>query len=828
MPVASDLPIQPLLPQLQTALAEQPRVLLHAPPGAGKTTSVPLALLDAPWLGQQRIILLEPRRLAARLAAKRMAALLKEPVGKTVGYRVHMENRVSRETRIEVVTEGILTRMIQHDPELNGVGIVIFDEFHERSLQADMGLAFCLDAQEVLRDDLRLLVMSATLDTEALQPLLDPVVCLSCEGRQYPVSVHYTPPKAQQPLLDAIALTVRQALLEHSGNLLVFLPGTAEIRQLEQRLHSLSSPTLQLCPLYGGLSQPIQDQAIQPPAKGCRKVVLATNIAETSLTIEGVSVVIDSGLVRVQNFSPSTAMSQLVTLQASQANAEQRSGRAGRLGPGVCYRMWSDQQRLAPHSAAEISYADLCPLALELALWGCHDPTQLCWLTPPPAAAYAQAISLLKQLGALDKAGKITEHGKAMAQLPMHPRLAHMVLVAKQQQQGLLACQIAALLSERDILSGTAQDKNCDLRLRLEALQSQRYGIAGMQVDRYACQRLRQLTQRWQKQLDIATPEEGVDNAYGGEILALAYPDRIAQQRGQSGQYRMRFGKGVQLAAHDPLAQAPFIVVASVDERERHSKVFLAASIDEAVLLQQYAGAIQLQQQISWNPERKAVEAMQSHCLDSLILKQSPLAQADPAQLQAVFIQGLQSLGCEQLPWDKASRQLWQRLQLAHRLAPKQWPDVRPATLDQQMADWLGPFLAGIQHYAKIQPQHLTQALQHQLSASQQQQLTHWLPSHLQVATGQRLAIDYSAEQPVLALTIQQAFGLASTPEIAGGQVSLLLHLLSPARRPVQITRDLASFWQDGYFEVKKTLQGRYPKHAWPADPKDYQPAKKA
>ncbi|MBE0510044.1 MAG: ATP-dependent helicase HrpB [Gammaproteobacteria bacterium] len=837
MQLSSELPIHTLLADLRDALASHAAVVLEAPPGAGKTTQVPLALLDAPWLAGKRILMLEPRRLAARAAAAYMAQLLGEKTGQTVGYRVRFDSQVSSATRIEVLTEGILTRRLQQDPELDGVGLVIFDEFHERNLHSDLALALCRDAQLGLREDLRLLVMSATLDGERIANLLD-APRLRSEGRSYPVDIRYCPPPANrqpQRLEDEVARLVRQAWQEEAGDVLVFLPGAGEIRRCAQRLADLDGL---ITPLYGDLPLAAQQAAIEPDPQGRRKLVLASAIAETSLTIEGVRVVVDSGWQRLSRFDPNTGLSRLETVRVSQAAATQRAGRAGRLGPGVCYRLWGDslQRGLLPFNPPEILEADLAPLALDLAQWGVGDARQLSWLDPPPPAALGQAQTLLQGLDALDTQGRITPMGKAMLRWPLHPRLAHMLVRAGQLAQAetdyaqidALACELAALLSERDPLRGPGVEGNCDLSLRIEAMQALRRGgpeaARRLGADPRACAGIERVAAQWRKQLGLAALQQPVSEEAIGLLLALAYPDRIARRRQQGeGRYLLANGRGAALA-RDCTHRPEWLVAATLDGATGaggEARIYLAAGITRAQLERHLVSRICWQQRIAWDRQSQSVLAVEQCQLGALILAERPLGKLEPEALCTAMLEGIQAMGLTVLPWSEDARQLQARvLSLRHWLG-EAWPDLSDAALANGLADWLGPYLQGISRREHLSRLDLRAILLAQLDWSQQQALDRLAPTHLQVPSGSRKRLHYETDgsAPVLAVKLQELFGLRETPRLADGRTPLTLHLLSPAQRPIQVTQDLASFWQNTYAEVKKELKGRYPKHPWPDDP---------
>ncbi|HET8656896.1 MAG TPA: ATP-dependent helicase HrpB [Longimicrobiaceae bacterium] len=821
------LTIESVLPALRHALRRGAAVL-QAPPGAGKTTRVPLALLEAPWLSGGRIVMLEPRRLAARAAARRMAALLGEAVGETVGYRMRLDSRVGPRTRVEVVTEGVLTRMLQDDPALEGVGLVVFDEFHERSLHADLGLALCLQARSLLRPELRVLVMSATLDGAPVAEVLGGAPVVTSEGRSFPVATRYLARPLEGRLEPAVAAAARRALeAEPEGDVLVFLPGAGEIRRVEALLEEAGLPRrVRVRPLHGSLPQEMQDRAIEPAPPGERKVVLATSIAETSLTIEGVRTVVDCGRMRVPRFSPRTGMTRLETLTVSRAAADQRRGRAGRLGPGTCYRLWTEaeQHALVPHSLPEILAADLAPLALDLAAWGVSDPGELQWLDPPPAAALAQARELLTELGALDEV-RITPHGRHMAALGLHPRLAHMLLRGEELGLAGLACELAALLSERDIFRAPADSPNADIRLRVEALRSGR--AAGLVVDRGALDRVRREAGRLRRRLRA---RDTVDVEQAGLLLALAYPDRIAQRRGgDAGRFLLRNGRGAVLEVSRPLAREPYLAAAELDGQGRESRIFLAAPLSLDEIERHFGGQFRTETLVAWDETTGSVRARRSECLGALVLRESHVAEPDPADVAAALLRSIAAEGLDSLPWTAPARQLQQRVLFLRSLEPEHWPDLSDRALAAALAEWLEPHLRGVRRREDLRRIDLTAILSGLVPPRQRPSLDELAPSHLVVPSGSRLPIDYSdPDAPALAVRIQELFGLAETPRIGRGRVPLTLHLLSPAHRPVQVTRDLASFWAATYFDVRKDLRGRYPKHPWPDDPLRAEPTRRA
>jgi ATP-dependent helicase HrpB len=818
----STLPIESALPELKAALAGAGAAVLQAPPGAGKTTRVPLALLDEPWLAGRRIVMLEPRRLAARAAARHMARLRGEEVGGTVGYRVRMETRVGSSTRIEVVTEGVLTRMLQSDPALEGVGIVIFDEFHERSLHADLGLALTLQSRALLRDDLRLLVMSATLDGAPVAALLGDAPIVTSQGRSYPVDVRYQPNRVEGRMEPAVARVVRQAVESSEGDVLVFLPGAGEIHRVEEMLRDGGlPPDVRVMPLYGNLPQQAQDEAIAPSPPGRRKVVLSTSIAETSLTIEGVRVVVDSGQMRVPRFSPRTGMTRLETVTVSRASSEQRCGRAGRVAPGVCWRMWPEhaQAGLVPHGTPEILDVDLAPLALELAAWGVAEPAELAWLDPPPAAAFAQARELLAELGALDAAGAVTPHGQRMAELPLHPRLAHMLLRGRELDLGGLACDLAALLGERDVFRRGDAPPHADLRLRLEALHdlAANRRVCGP-ADVGALRRVQQESREWRRRLAVRGADG--DPAAAGLLLALAYPDRIGQRRpGRPGRFLLRNGRGAALAESDPLSTSAYVVAAELDGQGRESRVYLAAPVEQDEIERHFADQVEREEAVAWDAEVKVVRARRRERLGALVLREGHLPNPDPDLVTAALLQGIAAEGIGALGWSRGAAQLRERIAFLHHHDPA-WPDVSDGALAGSLSEWLGPYVYGMTRLDEVQRIDLTEILLGMLGWERRSAVDALAPSHLEVPSGSRIPIDYAdPDAPVLAARLQELFGMTETPRIAGGRVPLTIHLLSPAHRPVQVTRDLASFWRTGYFEVRKDLKGRYPRHYWPDDP---------
>jgi ATP-dependent helicase HrpB len=815
-----DLPIAPLLPEIRASLVTNPNLVLEAPPGAGKTTQVPLALLDTPWRKDGKIILLEPRRLAARGAAHRLAQHLGEAVGETVGYRVRLDRKIGPKTRIECVTTGLFLRQLQGDPSLAGVAAILFDEFHERSVDADLALAFALEAQASLRPDLRLVVMSATLDGAAIARLLPGAKRLTSEGRAYPVATHHLGDDGKTWIEKRMAGAIRAAFAETKGDILAFLPGLAEIRRTERELGTLAGAVI--LPLHGDLPMAEQDRAIRADAQGRRKVVLSTSIAESSLTIAGIACVVDSGLRRVARFDPATGMTRLMTTKVSLANAEQRRGRAGRLGPGTCYRLWSanSERALTQQPVPEILEVDLAPLALELAAWGIEDVGGLALLDPPPAGALAQARELLRELGALDAANRITPHGKAMAELGMHPRLAHMLIAAKARGLGALACDIAAILSERDLIGDGV--RSADLGERLVLLEAG----AG---DRGVRERIKQSARDWRRQIDVVADEARPRQA-AGSIVALAYPDRLAQQRGGRGQYRLASGRGAALNEGDPLAREEWLAVATLDAGATQAKIYLAAPITLAEIEEDFAELIETRESVSWNARLEAVEAKRERRLLGLVLEEKPLQKPDAEQARIAMLAGIRAMGLGALPFSDAAQNLRARVAFLRAALPDEnWPDWSEATLLASLEDWLGPHLDGVMRRAHLAKLDLHAALIDALDWKQRQALDKLAPTHLEVPSGSRVPLDYSdPARPVLAVRLQEMFGATETPRVAGGRVAILLHLLSPARRPVQVTQDLGSFWRGSYKAVKADLKGQYPKHYWPDDPLVAEPTARA
>jgi ATP-dependent helicase HrpB len=823
----SSLPIDAALPALLHALQNRDEVVLQAPPGAGKTTRVPLALLNEPWLAGQTILMLEPRRLAARAAAERLASELGEQVGETVGYRIRLDSRVGPRTRIEVVTEGILTRRLQDDPALEGVGLLIFDEYHERSLDADLALALSLNGRELLRDEqpLKILLMSATLEGERLSSLLNDAPIVTSEGRMYPVAIEWGRPfQAGEFIEPKVVQTCLQALDEQGGSLLVFLPGQAEIRRVHQQLAEAlgEGGNVLLCPLHGELDLAAQRAAIDPAPPGKRKVVLATNIAETSLTIDGVRVVVDAGLARVPRFDPGSGMTRLDTQRISRASATQRAGRAGRLEPGVCYRLWSEAQheQLAAYGSPEILQADLAGLALQLARWGV-EPAQLSWLDAPPAAAYAQARELLQRLGALLEDGRLASHGQAMAELPAHPRIGHLLLRGQAFGLAAMACEVAALLGERDILRGAGADLHSRLALVSGEHKAQRGSQGGVQRVRQLARQYRGYL-RGQPSQPVADPDHP---RWLGCLLALAYPDRVAQQRRPGGaEYRLANGRAALFGEVDGLMKHPWIVIADLGSRQgqREERIYLATDFDAQLLDGVLAEQVSLVDQLDWDEREGVLRAERQRKVGELILSREPLPGLDEQSRAKALLGLVRRKGLELLPWSPELRQWQARVALLRGLGnsgASEWPDVSDAALLASLEHWLQPYLGKVTRLSHFGQLDLSSILRNLLPWPLPQRLDELAPHHLQVPSGSSIRLDYSEQPPILAVRLQELFGLADTPRIAGGRLAVKLHLLSPARRPVQVTQDLANFWRSTYAEVKKDLKGRYPKHYWPDDP---------
>lgn len=811
---ADSLPIDEALPALAAALGGHNAAVLVAPPGAGKTTRVPLALLDEPWVKQGKLLMLEPRRLAARGAAERMAATLGEEVGETVGLRVRLGSRISARTRIEIVTEGVFTRMLLDDPELTGVAGVLFDEFHERSLDADLGLALALDAQAGLREDLRILVMSATLDGARVARLLDGAPVIESEGRAFPVDTRYLGRDPNVRLEDRMADAIVRALAAEPGSILAFLPGQGEILRVEERLRSrIASTNALIAPLFGALDQAAQDLAVRPTEQERRKIVLATSIAETSLTIEGVRVVIDSGLARVPVYEPDVGVTRLETVRASRAAVDQRRGRAGRTQPGVCYRLWEEAATgaLPAFATPEILAADLAPLLLDCAMWGVIEPTTLRFLDPPPAPALKEARDLLTAIGALEGDGRITDMGRRLQSLPLPPRLARMVLAGAECEAGRLAADLAAVLVER----GLGGDST-DLAERVERFRRER----GRRADD-----MRRMAERW------ASAQAGDDQSAlsPGAVLSLAFPDRIARARGRPGAYQLANGRGANLEPHDRLAREPWLVVADMTGVAAAARILAAASISESEIATVHPGLIAPFDETVFDSAALALRRRAGTRLGAITLRERTMpVNADEAAARALAT-GLAASGLSRLPWSKAQEQLRARAAFLRTAGVVDVPDLTDAALTATVNEWLAPHLIGKRSLAEIDADDLSNALDALAPWSVRQRIDSQAPSHFEAPTGTRAAVDYGAEAgPTISIRVQELYGLSQHPSLAGGRVKLVLELLSPAHRPIQVTRDLPGFWQGSWAAVRSEMKGRYPRHLWPEDPTQAQATTRA
>lgn len=812
------LPVDAVLPRLCDALDAGTSAVLVAPPGAGKTTRVPLALLDRPWARGGRIVMLEPRRLAARAAADFMARGLGERTGETVGYRVRMESRVGPRTRIEVVTEGVFTRRILADPSLDGVAAVIFDEFHERGLDGDLGLALALDARAALRPELRILAMSATIDGARVAALLGDTPVIESAGRAFPVTTRYLGRDPHRRVEPQVADAILAALRTEAGSVLAFLPGAGEIRRTEALLNErIADAQVDLAPLYGTLDPQAQDRAIAPAPAGRRKVVLATSIAETSLTIEGVRVVVDSGLARVPRYDPQTGLTGLATVRASRAAADQRRGRAGRLGPGVCFRLWDEAENrgLPAFAPPEILEADLAPFALALAEWGTDDPATLRFLDPPPSGAFAEARALLHDLEALDDEGRLTEEGKALARLPLPPRLGHMLRRAARHGQGMLAARIAALLTERG-LGG----RETDLRHRLQQFVAGR----GERADA-----ARRMAENWLR-LAGGKDDGRIDSEAAGAVLALAYPDRVAKARqGRPGEFQLAGGRGAALDPADPLAREPYLAVAELTGGGATGRIVLAAPLDEAAIEAEFGGAMVAADELRFDLETRSVRARRVRRLGQIVLSEQQGGRVDPQAVRAALLDGVRQLGLGVLPWSKEQLHLRARVAFLRAIEPEGFPDLSDAALAESLDTWLGPFVEGKRSIDAIGAGDLAAALDGLLPWDLRRRIDAEAPSHFEAPTGSRLPIDYRSEGgPSVAVRVQELFGLAAHPAVGRGRVALSLQLLSPAHRPVQVTRDLPGFWAGSYRAVRAEMKGRYPRHSWPDDPLAAPPTRRA
>ncbi|PCI33004.1 MAG: ATP-dependent helicase HrpB [Flavobacteriaceae bacterium] len=806
-----DLPITEVISEIQEQLANNNTLILNAPPGAGKSTLLPLALFEEAWLKGQKIILLEPRRLAVKTIAHRLASLLGEEVGKTVGYRIRFESRVSADTRIEILTEGILTRMLQSDNELQGVGMVIFDEYHERSIHSDVAMALSRETQSVLRPDLRILIMSATLNMPELVHLLSAPVVQS-QGRQYPIDIIYTALNDEGMMAEITAQTVLRALKEQKGDVLVFLPGQREIIKCGEIVRSRTND-IEVHELYGKLPQSKQQAAIRPSKTGKRKVVIASAIAETSLTIEGVTVVVDSGFGRTAQFDSKTGLSGLRTIHIAKDSADQRAGRAGRLGPGTCYRMWTKGQhaQLNAHRVPEIMEADLAPLALDLAKWGISDVNDLTWLSPPPKFAMHQATDLLENLNAIEN-GKITAHGKRMQKLPCHPRIAHLLLIAQEEGMSALATDIAAILEERDPLP---KEVGVDINLRIEALR--RYRTGKNKGGKFS--RIEKIASQYRKMIGVKTSNEPVDEFETGLLLVHAYPERIAFARpGNNAQYQLANGKYAMMDYKDDLSSESWLAIAHMNAREGTGRIFLASALDPTDL-KPFLKEVDTN---TWNTKRGGVVSTRDTRIGSIVLKSIPLPDPSQHEISMAISKALIKEGEHLLNFNSKVQQWQYRIQTIRKLHPtSNWPDVSTPHLLQTNSEWLLPYLSGIKKPEALKKINLVEVLKNSLDYEQQKELKKLAPEHLEVPSGSSIRLEYqkNGSAPVLPVRIQEVFGLSDTPTINNGQTAVLMHLLSPGYKPAQITSDLRSFWSSTYFDVRKELRVRYKRHAWPEDP---------
>lgn len=843
------LPIQKHFPDIKDALETFRCAVIKAPPGAGKTTRVPLALLEEPWLGNKKIIMLEPRRLAAISCAAHMADILKEKVGQTIGYQIRLDRKISRNTRIEVITEGIFTRKIQNDPSLENIGLVIFDEFHERNIHSDLGLALCLDTFEALRNDLRILVMSATMDVTAVSTLMGNAPVIVSKGQSFPVKTIYIPGLDKQnkvvPKEIACTLAIKRALSESIGDILVFLPGVREIQRLYSILKQDLDLKIHVCPLYGNLSTKDQARAFRPSNPGERKIVLATSIAETSITIEGIGIVIDAGLMRIPKFSTQTGMSFLSTLPVSKASADQRRGRAGRTARGSCYRLWSqyDHKMLKPFTRPEILSTDLAPVVLELSAWGVSDPGQLKWIDLPDENSFEQAKNLLKTLGALDEKGVITFHGKKMVSAGLHPRLAHMVIKAEKKGQGLLACRIAALLSERDIIGAGQAKIDPDIRLRLEIIERMinkkttwqkdfkvnNLKINNFKINKGTIQRIIESEKKMARDFTIKSTKMDIEKS--GALIAYAYPDRIAKKRNnQDNTFLMASGKGAFFTETNSVSINEYIVAIQLDGNLQNAKIFLAAPYSKKDLEQDFFGSFKQFQTLTWDNKTNSIKAKEKTILGALVVKQNIISEIDPDMACDILITHIQKAGLKLLPWTKKLMSLKERAIFLKSTGNfPDLPDVSEKTLEGQMKIWLKPFISGVFSLKQLGKIDLEAAFLSMMTWDQKKIIEKMAPTHVIIPSGSKKPLKYSSkngllDSPVLEVRLQEMFGLCSTPKIAGQTIPVTLHLLSPAGRPVQVTKDLESFWKNTYKDVKKDLMGRYPKHFWPDDPINAKP----
>lgn len=808
------LPIYKVVPQLKAALAAHNTVILQADPGAGKSTVLPLLLLEEPWLQNKKIIMLEPRRLAAKAIAWRLAEQINEEAGETFGYRVRFESRIGKNTKVEVVTEGILTRMLQHDNSLEHVGLLIFDEFHERSLNADLALALCRESQQILRNDLRILIMSATLDGENLSALLDNAPLILSEGRQFPVTCIYSEFNTNISIAQNTTSIVLKAIREQEGDILVFLPGSGDIHRLADALNDYAAE-LSIHPLYGDLPHQQQQEALLPHPKGKRKIILATSIAETSLTIEGVKVVVDSGYSRVAKFDPRTGMTKLVTIRSTFDTAKQRAGRAGRLSPGVCYRIWSEStnHHLIEHNQPEILQADLSPLILELSNWGQDDPGKLTWLTPPPQAAVNQGKELLESLDAI-KDGRITAHGKNILEIPTHPRIAHLLFYGLENNIGSLAADVAAILEERDPLS---KEAGTDISLRLKALHNKRNKLRVI-ADINVLDRIERIAKQWRSILKIKESNDSFDHFLPGNLISLAYPGRIAKKERNTNRYRLANGRVAVLPEHDPLSHEEWIAIAQLDAGTKEGKIFLAASFDPTDILLK----AKVEEVLEWDDREGSIKANIEWRIGKLVAQRKPITQPSQENISALLCEVIKKEGLKLFDWTNSSEQFRARV-----LSLNKWrPDLNlPLFTDDYLLEtlevWAAPFLEKLRRREDFKKLNLLQMIQSVFTWDQLQTINKYAPEKISVPSGSEISLTYSNDgsTPVLAVRLQEVFGLTDTPTINEGKTQVLLHLLSPGYKPVQVTQDLRSFWSNTYPDVRKELRVRYQKHSWPEDP---------